>query len=386
MRNASKLFLVAGIAGVAAISFGLSRSEDIRSFVAQTARADNQSGGRYAPNNPDSNAPGPPSAKNIRVVAFGNVDVLAGTTPLNVPSIGQVEKIFVREGQQVKKGDPLVQLNIDAAKATLLRAKAAVTEAKVQLSEAKQAPANHGLLVELQQQAIIAAQAQQDAQASQVEKLKNLVKDEAFSQENYNGAKSQLRQLESATRAEELKLKQLRLLNPEDKVSLAEAALSAADANVTLAQVNLDNQTLTAPEDGAILRVQVSVGQILGKNQTQPNIWFCPDGKRIVRVQVNQEFANRVHTGMKAEVFDDDNRNASWTGTLTRVSDWIGPKRTILPDLFQTDDARTLECIVTLDDNQPEVRIGMKMRVELWTPDAETLAGSSPRGGTSTKK
>jgi multidrug resistance efflux pump len=115
--------------------------------------------------------------------------------------------------------------------------------------------------------------------------------------------------------------------------------------------------------------VQVSVGETLGASARQPAVLFCPNDPRIVRAEVEQEFAGRVSLGQKADIEDDATGGHKWTGKVERVSDWYSQRRSVLLEPLQFNDVRTLECIVTIDPDSVEPghppRIGQRVRVIL---------------------
>jgi hypothetical protein len=92
---------------------------------------------------------------------------------------------------------------------------------------------------------------------------------------------------------------------------------------------------------------------------------FCPSGSRIVRAEVEQEFARSLAMGQAASIRDDTNGEGNWAGHVIRISDWYTQRRSIMQEALQYNDARTLECIIELDPNQPVLRIGQRVRVTL---------------------
>ena len=52
---------------------------------------------------------------------------------------------------------------------------------------------------------------------------------------------------------------------------------------------------------------------------------------------------------------------------MTYVSDWFARKRSVLQEPLQFNDEQTLECWVTLDPNQPTLRINQRVRVYIQT-------------------
>lgn len=391
MRSGVRWIICGGFGLAGALTYGLITLDGKPLVDWQSVRAADKSmpGSAMvamAGNAPSSNSPS--STDGVRVVGYGLIDVEGGTSPLTVPTIGQVKSILVRENDMVKAGQPLIRLTDDLAAAQVQRAESAVAEARVRLDQAKKGPANHQFKKEMQQQAIAAAQAQRDGQKRQVEKLEPLVKNQAITSEDYDAATDMLKRLDAALTAEKLKLDQLALENPQDNIDLAKAAVSAAEAQLEMAKSNLDNHTLKAPSDGLVLRILVNPGQMLGQNQTLPNVWFCPDLPRQVRCEIDQEFASRVAPGMRAIVYDGSSDNQGYPGTVKRTADWIAPKRSMLDEPFMRNDVRTLECSIALDSGHPPYRIGQRVRVVI-TPDrmaSSELTAEKPGNGAPARK
>jgi hypothetical protein len=109
-------------------------------------------------------------------------------------------------------------------------------------------------------------------------------------------------------------------------------------------------------------------GEVLGLQSRNPALLFLPDEARIVRAEVEQEFAPHVALGQRAEVSDDaSGEGPTWTGRVTRLSDWFAPRRVSLPDTSQPSDVRTLECLIRIDPGLPQPRIGQRVRVKLFS-------------------
>lgn len=311
----------------------------------------------------------------LRVVGFGHVDVEGGTVPLSFAVGGHVAEVLVKEGEQVTAGQPLVRLELAQATAQVQEAQSALDQARIHRRQADRAAQNFSIRRQLQEQAIEAAETRAAAQERSVRHVEELVGDDVVPNEQFLNARDLERSLWTAVMAEKLKLKQIELDDPSETVALAEASLQLAIARRAQAEDQLRQHTMTAPDDGIVLRVQLTAGQLTGPTAPPP-IWFAPDRPRIVRCEIDQAFADRVHAGLKAEAFDDRIVGQGWTGVVSRCGDWIAPKRSVLDEPFQRNDVRTLECLITLDPGQPELRIGQRMRIVLTSSLAESMSVS----------
>jgi hypothetical protein len=94
-------------------------------------------------------------------------------------------------------------------------------------------------------------------------------------------------------------------------------------------------------------------------------VLFCPDEPRLVRAEVEQEFAGSVQAGQGAWVEDDSRSGSTWRGRVLRVSDWYSQRRVVMPEPQNFQDVRTVECLVSLEPGQPPLRIGQRVRVHI---------------------
>src|SRR5262249_16255631 len=122
---------------------------------------------------------------------------------------------------------------------------------------------------------------------------------------------------------------------------------------------------IKAPTAGTVLRVLVNPGEMLGTARREPAVQFCPKGQRLVRAEVEQEFAGSVSLGQAAAVQDDSKAGTTWAGKVSRISDWYTQRRSIIQEPLQINDVRTLECLIALDPGQPQLRIGQRVRVSI---------------------
>jgi multidrug resistance efflux pump len=315
------------------------------------------------------------TTKSDVVVAAGAVDVDGGTVPLAPRSSGMVIQIPVQEGQAVKKGDPIVVLDSVMAKLQVEQAEAAVKDAGVQLLRAQEGARNHRFKIEQLKQSVIAATSRLLSAERQTNKLEALRPKEGVAEETFLSAKDQLAELQAMVRISKEQLAEAESLNTQLLVQSAEVAEGAARAKLAIAKENLANHTLVAPSDGTILRVQVGVGQILGA-EMPPLVWFCPDKPFIVRCEVDQEFADRIAEGASVVIHNETFDGREWDGQVRRCATWVAPRRTLWNKVFEVSDVPTVECVVDLSKDRPNLRIGQRVRVTI--KKAPTQAAQAP--------
>jgi multidrug resistance efflux pump len=316
--------------------------------------------GRDRPSGREPTGKTPPS----QVVCFGHVDVEDGVAALSPLQPGRVDKVHVKEGQDVKAG--IVLLNLDRRQAQYLaaQAEADLESAQIQLDQAQKLIAQQQIKESQQQAAIDAARSRIKAMGlviSRMEDLRNIQTNE----KELEAARAKREELRAALRAEEQKFLELKLNDPRQDIRRAEADVTAKQARLDQARLGLEECDLKAPVDGTVLRLFVSAGDVFGPQSRQPAVFFCPRGPRIIRAEVEQEFADRVAVGQPTSIQDDTRAGTAWKGRVLRLSDWYTHRRSILQDPLQLNDVRTLECLIAVDPGQAPLRIGQRVRVTI---------------------
>ncbi len=337
-----------------------------------------------------ADSPSAPSAANTAAPAvhsdlhynfLGYADLEQGVTPLYPLQPGRVVKVLAHDGDAVEAGTPLFALDseaatdvIDEAKADLSGAQLQKEDAQLQLEQAKKLEAQHQAQLDGQQQAVEARKQEAAAAHAKADLAQRLNKSEthAVSDEDAHAAEAQAKAADAAAKGEEAKLRLLNLDDPsiavrraEHAIQEAEALVSGKQAQLRKAELGLRECTMSAPVKGVVERMLVSEGQALGPNPQMPAVMFAADGPRIIRAEVEQEWANHVVVGMTATVQDFSATGPTWHGRVTRLSDWYTHRRSILLEPLQFNDVRTLESIITLDPGQAPLRIGQRVRVTM---------------------
>ena len=196
---------------------------------------------------------------------------------------GYVKEVWVRDNQQVKKGDTLLILDDRDYKVKLEEAEAALAIANANLENAKAvtnaSKANIAISAasvttidsQISAAKITAWRAQQDYQ-----RYANLIKDHSITQQQY----------EQAWAAKETSEKQLSVLEGQknqasqqtnavsiqsnataQQINIANAAIHQRAVDVDAAKLNLSYTVITAEQDGRISKVNVQPGQFVQAGQ-----------------------------------------------------------------------------------------------------------------------
>lgn len=314
---------------------------------------------------PSKDAVSAPPSKTQDVFCFGLVDFERGSLSLAPTQSGRVTELLVEENKQVAKGSALLRLEDHQAVSRVAASRATVEVAEVQVEQAGKQVQRLSSLITQQEAAVEVAKQRLLAARETLSRKRRLAELDQLPPEEVTIAEHLVKELEAVQRAEQARLTVQRSQDPTAELRRARAELSSARANLTLAEQALEECTLVAPVDGVVLRMYTKVGDVVGEPVKKPALLFGTRGARMIRAEIDQEFARGLKVDQVAEVQDDIRPDRVWNGWVHHVSDWFLPRREILDELVQTRETRTLECMIALEPNQPPLRIGQRMRVTI---------------------
>jgi multidrug resistance efflux pump len=313
--------------------------------------------------NGDAGAKGSTGAEGA--VCFGQVDLEHGVTAIYPLQPGRVIEVLVQEGQSVSAETPLVRLEDRLARSRLTEAQAALEEAELRLEQARKAPQQQRRRIAQQQDAVEAMSRRLSAARHLFTRQQELQKKQLVDANDLAVSEDHVHELEAMLHGEEKRLDELKDQDPSEDVRRAEKEVVAMRARRDQAQIGLDDCVLKAPRKGTVLRLLTGPGDVLSGQAKQPAVQFAIEGRQVVRADVEQEFVGRVRAGLGALVEDESNASRAWRGKVERVANWITQRRSILSEPFEFNDVRTIETLITLDPDQPPLRIGQRVRVRI---------------------
>ncbi|PNH82512.1 efflux RND transporter periplasmic adaptor subunit [Vibrio diazotrophicus] len=240
---------------------------------------------------------------------------------------GQIEKLGVKLGDEIKQGDLVAQIDSLTQQNSLKEANASLSKLKAQ---------------------IIAKQAQIRQAQSEYTRQKSMLADRASSQADYESAQATL----AVYKAE---LEQLK------------AELEQAKISVDSAQVDLGYTTITAPMDGTVVYSAVEEGQTVNANQTTPTIIELAQLERMtVKAQISEADVVNVKSGLPVYFTILGKPNHQYHATLRAIE----PGPTLMDgddsDLsVSNDEAIYYHGLFEVDNPDKTLRIGMTAQVSI---------------------
>jgi multidrug resistance efflux pump len=323
---------------------------------------------------------------------------------------GRVAHVRAVEGQAVKVGDPLVELEPFQLRELLAQAKAQLGQAQAELErvtngfrveEKAQAKAKHDqldavvrrLIKGARDEDLATAESQLELAEAQLElaklrhqRIESLLAKQVAAQEEMDRAVSELRvtramvttrreelnKLKTGTREEDLDEARAQLEQADQEWQLrqrgfrdeekaaARAAVEAADAAVRVIERQVEELIIKAPVDGVVEAVELQPGSLVGANS--PAISLMDTTHLWVRAYVPEDRLS-VKVGDAVSVTVDSYPGEKFSGRITFVS----RQAEFTPGNVQTPDDRSQQVFrikVNLESGLDRLRPGMA--ADVW--------------------
>jgi len=196
----------------------------------------------------------------------GNGRIEATEIAIATKLAGRVEKILVAEGEFVKAGQPLAQMQIESlqaqreeALARLQQAQQAVSGAEVQVAQQE---ANY------QATLAVVAQRESDLDTAQrrLPRSEKLAQEGFFSSQLLDDDRAKVRSLQASVSAakSQAKAAQVGISAARNQISGAQANVRALEATLARIDVELADSELKSPRDGRVQFLVAQPGEVLG--------------------------------------------------------------------------------------------------------------------------
>lgn len=328
------------------------------------------------------------------VILLGHVDADPAVVPVGPPisvSLALVDKVLVAEGDHVKPGQALVQFDDSLLRPKLQEAQAALAQARELSKKAELQKQSHAIDVSRQQGAIQAAEQRlklaEDAirvARGKAERLLNITPNPQNNQPYTQAQKDQMLredpdlakgeglviELRAKAEDERKKLQALAVAGTaaESDIRAAAEKVKQAQGAVAEARAAIDACRVTAKVAGVVEQVAAVAGMTYGPTSRSPLMLVVPAKGRVVRAEVEPEFASKLvgAEGKHVKVYDHNNFALVYDGVVRRVSTAFLPKRGS-GEALVASPTRVLECLIDLPDpnppGQPPLRVGQPVRV-----------------------
>ena len=151
------------------------------------------------------------------------------------------------------------------------------------------------------------------------------------------------------------------------EATLLSAEITAANANAGVIAKHLENaryeaerRTLRAPSSGRIVRRNAHIGDNVLAQSGIDLFQLLPNRPLIVRAELNETFVDKVHPDTQAEIVLDNDDSKTYSAHVIRLGLVFGPSKHN-NDPEARPDERDIECVLQLENRK--LRVGQRVLV-----------------------
>lgn len=276
-------------------------------------------------------------AEAREVISVGKILPEAGIVSLSATITGNIEKIQVKAGDSVKKGDLILRLTAEAEQLTASESQAQVAaQVARNAADAYEVRAAELKLKELQ---------------SRYETSRALVEKGAETQEvlqtDYTNYHQQLQKVAQAKQTVKANAGTLNELRQRQRMS----------------NLSLSDRQIKAPSDGVILNMDVRQGQVLQANTIFAEL--APAGALVAECEVDELYASKIKLGQRVLIYPTSNAKPVASGEISFVGASLQDKSILYEKIGEGTDRRVRRMTVKISRMDRPLLINDKVECKI---------------------
>ncbi|HEX6160748.1 MAG TPA: efflux RND transporter periplasmic adaptor subunit [Thermoanaerobaculia bacterium] len=258
-------------------------------------------------------------------------------------TMGRVTRVAVEEGQRVKTGQFLLEIDPRSFEGQLQRGEASVAAARSSLQQARTA--------------VEQARATLDLSRQNLKRQQELWKEGLTPREALERAENEV-----AVRESELRAREQEIQTREQQIRQEQASLSTT-------RYNLNQVIISSPMDGIVTRRNIEEGEtaVVGTMNNAGTVLLTIADMSVIEaeLEVDETDIPTVTLGQQARVTIDAVPDRTFRGRVTEIGN--SPIQQAGQPAQGTQQATNFKVVVTLEEEVPDVRPGFTATAEITT-------------------
>lgn len=296
--------------------------------------------------------------KDYEVAAPGRVEPKSGEIRLGATYLGRVEEVLVKVDDKVEEGELLLRLDDAEARAKLASAE---TEAEALREDREKAFASGREDVRKAEDAIYSAERAVTGARIELDYAISAKRGGTGSEAAVSDSR---RRLKDAN--ERLERERIAYVKAQSKPNLpapsrAESAVSAARAEVRMAEALLDKTRIRAPSAGTILQVNTKQGEIVAPSPELALVSMGDMSVVRVKAEVDEGDVGKISLNQTAYVKSIARQNERFEGKVTSIAPTLGAARIGPRGPLRPTDVEVMEVTIELQGTDSGLKPGMRV-------------------------
>lgn len=265
------------------------------------------------------------------ITASGTIESVDVTVSSKL--LGQIKKIPIAEGDRVKSGDLLVELDHDMLDIQLRQAEARVEQADAQLKLLLSGARKED--IEVAEQSLNQAKINLDQAKTDKDRYASLYETRTITKKQYDDAVARYDvSLAQYNSAKENLGKIKTITRPED-IQSAKANVKSLEASADMLRKNIEDSKIFAPVDGFVSKKFVEEGELVSPQSSLMKISNLETVDLVI--YLTEVEMGKVKLGQNADIKIDAFKDKTYKGSII----YISPEAEFTPKNIQTQDERT---------------------------------------------
>ncbi|MBI3046981.1 MAG: efflux RND transporter periplasmic adaptor subunit [Acidobacteria bacterium] len=269
---------------------------------------------------------------------------------VSATTMGRVTRLAVEEGQRVRAGQFLLEIDPRSLEGQLQHGEASVAAARSALQQARTAVEQARVTLDLARRTL------------------------KRQQELWSGGLTSREALERAQN--EVELREAELKAREQEVQTREQQIKQEEASLATTQYNLSQVIISSPMDGIITRrnIEESENVVVGTMNNPGTVLLTIADMSVIEaeVEVDETDVPEVTLGQQARVTIDAVPDRTFAGRVTEIGN--SPiQTTATQTITTTAQATNFKVVITLEERVPDVRPGFTCTAEITTATRQNV-------------
>jgi len=284
--------------------------------------------------------------RSLESIVSASGKIQAKTTiNISANTMGRVMKLAVEEGDVVKAGQFLLEIDSRQARTQVERGEAGMTLQRTSVEQAK---------VQLE-----SSKTQLKLAQDTLKRQQDLWKDQLTTKQDLDRAENEVR-----VREREIELRQ-------SEIAMQTTRIRQSTADLDNAKYNLSQVTIDSPIDGIVTKRNIELGEtvVIGTMNNAGTVLLTIADMSVIEteLEVDETDIPNLKLGQPAKVTIDAIPDKTFTGKVTEIGN------SPITAAASTTRATNFKVVVTLDGQIPEVRPGFTCTADITTATREDV-------------
>ena len=291
-----------------------------------------------------------------KVEAMPGYDVDVGTSELN----GRIAKIFVKEGEQVHKGQTVAELENEDLQAQVMQGESELTVAKARLIELESGARKEE--IREADARLKGDVARLDEARNQLQRNRDLRRQNMVPQATLDNAEAAFKAAQAAVN-ESIQRKLLLVKGPKPQtVQVYRDQVQQAEATLDYYRKRLDKTIIRSPIDGTVIERYLDEGE--GVTPEIPILAIADLSKIWVNAEVDETDIGRVHVGEKAQITSNAYPGQTFAGSVREIANYAGARKIRPSNPAVNLGLKVVQVKIQIETQTP-LRLGMSVDVKI---------------------